>query len=197
MEEHYIFGYGSLINHESRAKTGYSGSSIPVRVQGVARSWNQVSAKSRICSVGVTLQNDATCNGVLFPVSEKELPKFDLRESHYERVMLESKQIFPWDSANFGPGKFWTYLLNKQRAPSQQCPIAQSYIDVAMSGCLEINEAFAEEFVSTTRGWCPYMINDRSNPQYRMPMKEVPFAELIDQILKSQMTTSSRKSIPA
>ena len=183
MEEHYIFGYGSLISQESRAKTGHSGASIPVRVQGVRRSWNRISPQSRICSVGVNFQEDVFCNGVIFPVSESELPKFDQREFGYDRVRLRPHQIRPWEAEDLPPGAFWTYLIKNLESPSKECPIAQSYIDVMLSGCLEIGEAFAEEFVTTT-GWSPFMINDRANPQYRMPMQEVPLAEQIDHLLK-------------
>ncbi len=187
MEEHYIFGYGSLINQESREKTGNSGTAIPVRVQGVQRSWSQISPRSRICAVGVIFKKGASCNGVSFLVSESELPKFDERESGYDRVLLNPHQILRWESQKHLPGKCWTYRLKQPKASSQECPIAQSYIDVAMSGCLEISEAFAEEFVTTTAGWSPFMLNDRANPQYRMPMQEVPFAEKIDHILKKKV----------
>jgi len=39
------------------------------------------------------------------------------------------------------------------RSASFRCPILQSYIDVCVLGCLEHSEAFAEEFLRTTRGW--------------------------------------------
>ena len=41
----YIFGYGSLINPDSRAKTGVSGEAIPVEVTGLERRWRSVSCK--------------------------------------------------------------------------------------------------------------------------------------------------------
>jgi hypothetical protein len=41
----YIFGYGSLINPDSRARTGLSGEAIPVEVTGLERRWNFVRRK--------------------------------------------------------------------------------------------------------------------------------------------------------
>jgi hypothetical protein len=41
----YVFGYGSLINPESRAKTGSTGEAIPVEVTGLERRWNFVRRK--------------------------------------------------------------------------------------------------------------------------------------------------------
>jgi len=157
-----------------------------VWVHGVQRSWNQLSPHSKICAVGAVFKADVSCNGVSFLVSENQLPEFDKRESNYDRVLLKPDQIFLWESQKPFPGKCWIYLPKQPKAPSQECPIAQSYIDVAMSGCLEISEAFAEEFVTTTAGW-NFLCNDRKNPKYRMPMEEVPFAEQIDHILKKKV----------
>jgi cation transport regulator ChaC len=41
----YIFGYGSLINPDSRARTGVSGEAIPVEVTGLERRWSSVRCK--------------------------------------------------------------------------------------------------------------------------------------------------------
>lgn len=38
-EQHYIFGYGSLISSSSRRITGIAGDSLAVRVQGLERTW--------------------------------------------------------------------------------------------------------------------------------------------------------------
>jgi len=43
----YIFGYGSLVNKESRGLTGKSALIGPVRVRGIRRGWNvQVTDKT-------------------------------------------------------------------------------------------------------------------------------------------------------
>ena len=38
-KQHYIFGYGSLINSSSRRITGIAGDSLAVRVHGLERTW--------------------------------------------------------------------------------------------------------------------------------------------------------------
>ena len=42
--------------------------------------------------------------------------------------------------------------------------LLQSYIDVCLSGCLELNEQFAIEFIETTHHWRE-ILNDREKPR--------------------------------
>lgn len=57
----------------------------------------------------------------------------------------------------------WVYVPNEMHPPSNEYPIAQSYVDTIMRGCLSINEAFAREFISTTIGWHPNEFNNNND----------------------------------
>ncbi|MDP6190049.1 MAG: gamma-glutamylcyclotransferase family protein, partial [Gammaproteobacteria bacterium] len=91
-DKHYIFGYGSLINSESRRITGIAGDSIPVRVKGLQRYWVS-STGADMRAVGVRQVQHSHCNGVLFEVPTSELDKFDVRERGYVRQALSKTQI--------------------------------------------------------------------------------------------------------
>ena len=47
MAHYFIFGYGSLIYKDSRDKSGESGDSIPVKVNGIRRGWNIAISQAR------------------------------------------------------------------------------------------------------------------------------------------------------
>jgi hypothetical protein len=49
----------------------------------------------------------------------------------------------------------WTYVPHVSNPASMEYPIAQSYVDICLKGCLDISEAFLQEFVTSTVGWDP------------------------------------------
>ncbi len=195
MTQNYLFGYGSLINPESRKKTGKSGEATPVRVMGVQRGWNQVVSHARATVLGAREQAGLTCNGVIIPVEESELATFDQREKDggYRRVSLDKSRIIHLESAD-REGVFWMYVaeLLELQTPSEENPIIQSYADVALTGCFSFGESFAREFVLTTVGWDAPWINDRSDPRYPRAMDRVPLAEAIDSLLAELVPAAFR-----
>ena len=54
----YIFGYGSLLSSESRARTGISGLAIPCLVDGYTRTW---SACVDLQAVGIVRTESNSC----------------------------------------------------------------------------------------------------------------------------------------
>uniref|UniRef100_A0A7S3DSQ5 Gamma-glutamylcyclotransferase AIG2-like domain-containing protein n=1 Tax=Entomoneis paludosa TaxID=265537 RepID=A0A7S3DSQ5_9STRA len=77
----------------------------------------------------------------------------------------------------------WVYVPEKTMAPAKDFPIAQSYVDTILRGCMDVGgEPLVEEFLTTTTGWHPedwedphyaksdriasVWINDRSDPVY-------------------------------
>ncbi|MCP4524796.1 MAG: gamma-glutamylcyclotransferase [Aestuariibacter sp.] len=185
MTNHYIFGYGSLINSESRSMTGDSGKITPVRVKGLKREWNVIISEYQVISLGTIHQDRVTSNGVIIPIAEDELPKFDERELKYDynRVEIDNSKIFPLSSESISTGKIWAYIANNPTLPTKEYPIIQSYIDVVMTGCLYFGEEFASEFVHTTGKWENPWINDRQAPIYPRYMKSVSLAKQIDKML--------------
>lgn len=69
----------------------------------------------------------------------------------------------------------------------------QSYVDVCISGCLEVEQLFpkaksmefASDFIKSTFYWCSYWVNDRIFP--RRPFIYRPNAYEIDKLLKDNL----------
>jgi hypothetical protein len=164
-DKHYIFGYGSLINSDSRRITGIAGDSIPVRVQGLQRNWVSFDGVD-MRAVGVIEDDSSHCNGVLFDLPASELDKFDVREQGYVRQSLCPSRIELLHEHHVMPEQpVWVYHYPNCPKQSQFSPISQSYLDVILLGCLEINEAFAREFLQHTHLWQDWH-NDRHTPRY-------------------------------
>jgi hypothetical protein len=55
----------------------------------------------------------------------------------------------------------------KDNLPSPQFPMVQSYVDICVNGCLEVEgkypcaTGFTAEFIATTEAWSRYWVNDR------------------------------------
>ncbi len=62
-------------------------------------------------------------------------------------------------------------------------PIAMSYVDVVITGCLEYGEDFAKRFSETTSRWDRQIVDDRSRPMYPRAKKD-PDTEPIDRLLE-------------
>jgi hypothetical protein len=84
----------------------------------------------------------------------------------------------------------WVYMIDSPTLPTEDCPIAQSYLDVVLSGCFEIGEHFAEDFVLTTFGWERFWINDRHRPRYRrfVPGDTERIDDLLRRLLPAQLS---------
>lgn len=52
--------------------------------------------------------------------------------------------------------QIWTYVTRHPLPASSDYPIAQSYVDIVLRGCLTISTSFAQEFIQTTKGWYPH-----------------------------------------
>jgi hypothetical protein len=99
---------------------------------------------------------------------------------------------FTWVLRSLAPpdGDIWYFANTRKRFPSDVHPIVQSYVDVCLDGCLEIESMyprakqanFAERFVRTTSNWGPPWINDRIYPW--RPFVYVPRAWAIDALIR-------------
>jgi Gamma-glutamyl cyclotransferase, AIG2-like len=205
--QNYIFGYGSLIEDESRRRTTPSAvDAWPARVQGIRRGWWARGAKSGLTTTYLGALPDpgskVTCNGVIYKVSAEELAATDRRESAgYQRCRIETADIKMLDGRSTPPeGVVWAYLnlLRPDQIPDNlatpQFPIVQSYVDICVHGCLEVESkyptapGFTQEFIATTDKWSSYWVNDRLYP--RRPFIFQPAAQDIDDALKSAPKTA-------
>ncbi len=183
MEKEMIFGYGSLISKKSRDKTNPSKEVIPVRIEGLKRSWNINVNNKKTVALGATKKASYLCNGVLFEISKDELLKFDGREKSvgYKRVRLKKNSIKSTINKELPKGNVWAYITKKPE--KTKFPIIQSYLDVILTGCLEISKEFAREFLLNTFNWTR-IENDRKNPRYPRYMKKILKQKEIDNLLK-------------
>jgi cation transport regulator ChaC len=195
----YIFGYGSLMQRQSRVGT-WAGAefAFPVIVAGVSRGWfDQTGGTSWSPTyLGAVLEKDAVCNGVIFPVSSAEFAAYDGREIGYQHTKIDPAQITMLDGSQAAPeADIWFYGNSEKKFPSSEHPIVQSYVDVCLDGCLEIEGMyplarqanFAEQFVKTTSNWQPPWINDRIYPW--RPSVYVPRASQIDALILKVLGT--------
>lgn len=206
MSENYIFGYGSLIESESRERTTPSARyAWPVEAKGYQRGWFARGAKSGLTTtyLGAVKDNGLVINGVTYRVSEEELAATDQRESAgYERMEIPASAITMLDGRSKAPdGKFWIYLNKfddrdplEANLPSKAFPMVQSYVDICINGCLEIEgfypsaENFTQRFIELTTKWSQFWVNDRLYP--RRPFIFRPTASKIDDCLLAAPQTA-------
>ena len=193
----YIFGYGSLIQIESRTRTVPKAfAAWPVIVKGITRGWYYQAdvASLNPTYLGAENEEGATTNGVIYPVTDSEFEATKLREADYRPTRIEPSAITWLDGRKATPeGEFW-YFASKSRKPATaEHPIVQSYVDICVDGCLQLEEMyplardahFAEHFVKTCTDWKTPWINDRIFP-YR-PFIYMPRAVEIDEILSKYL----------
>ena len=179
----FVYGYGSLINRGSLTHTLDAeglGEIVTGRVQGFQRAWSNRSTVRRRTGLGVRRHASACVNGVAIEVSAEQLQALDIRETGYERVVVEAQDLVD--------GTLWIYTKPNGERPTEECPIALSYVDCVLAGCLEKGKAFAVEFMRTTGWWTTPLMNDRAKPQYprRTPMTTATVAQ-IDALLAEHL----------
>jgi hypothetical protein len=194
--DQFIFGYGSLIERESRCRTVPSAvHASPVVVEDLARRWDARSTRlgAGITYLGAGFAAGKECNGVLFKV-DAAIQATDKRERSYSRERLDAAQIRMLDGSDRPPdGDIWVYIYPKGKAPDAAYPIMQSYVDICLSGCLEVEEEFggagaadfAACFIRATADWSSHWVNDRAHP--RRTQSYVPKLHIIDALLHEHL----------
>lgn len=190
---HYIFGYGSLIEMESRVWTCPTAKyAYPAVLRGFRRGWNDRGTRPGFNTtfLGVERKADALCNGVIFAVSALGFVDYVQRESGYnaERIDPDDLTLLSGGAINHD-AEYYIFINKSYQLSDPEYPIVQSYIDVCLSGCFDLEgmyplakEAdFARGFVETIGDWTQFWVNDRIYP--RRPTQEVPDANLIDNLL--------------
>ena len=135
----------------------------------------------------------ATTNGVIYHVNDFEKTK--QREAGYTATPAPADKIEMLDVAGpWDPTKVvYIFISNpadisKTGEPTAAIPMVQSYVDICINGCLEIEaqyssaRGFVQEFIRTATGWNACWVNDRIYP--RRPFIYVPNASQIDQALE-------------
>lgn len=201
----FIFGYGSLVESQSRARTSPSALyAFPANVAGIQRGWFDQTGGFSLSTtyLGAVPDSNSHCNGVIFQVSQQQLDAFDERETGYKRDRIDPTNITMLNGARSAPeGDIWFYANTKKRYASPEFPIVQSYVDICVNGCLELEATypmakeakFAETFLKTCSDWSKYWVNDRIYP--RRAFIYVPNASKIDQLIKTVLGEEMFSSI--
>jgi hypothetical protein len=188
----YIFGYGSLIEQQSRMSTVPNANKvIPAIIQGYTRGWW---ARTKVIGFSTTylgcLAYDSELlkdydrpdhvNGVLFEVTQHEIDRLDDREKNYTRVRVPLEKISTYNTVLPADAIIWVYLnefRDKQEfldsLASKEFPLVQSYVDICINGCIEIERDFVDakkagyltDFFTSTILWSTWWANDRIFPR--------------------------------
>ncbi len=201
----YIFGYGSLMSRESRTATDKGAlGAWPATVKGYLRGWFHKFSNSNSISptfLGVVAMDEQSANGIIYKTDD--IKATDQRENGYTREEVDKTKI-QWRGPSLkltDLDKVWIYVSDKDyrdnAGPEEGNPIAQSYVDICITGCFEADEIantlqtspgfdspFANEFIKLTSHW-GYWVNDRTTP--RRPWVHQPNAGRIDSILKANI----------
>lgn len=191
----YIIGYGSLMETASKQRTApNTGANLPVMVTGYQRSWNTRGSLVGFSTtyLGVQPKADAMMVAAIYrDFSAQDITDTDTREAYYCRDAVDPGAIRMLNgSAAPETGQIWIYvnLPDAVFPPDAAFPIVQSYVDIFITGCLQLREKvtdlnadFAEQCVTTTAGWSRHWVNDRLYP--RRPFIYQPNASDIDKLL--------------
>jgi hypothetical protein len=192
----YVFGYGSLIERASRTRTNPDAvGGWPARVTGYQRGWFHQFANNvgSTCTFLGAIENaGATINGVVYKVDDFE--KTQQRETGYTAARVDGKIAMLDGGGPLDPAiKAYIFVSNpedisKTKEPTPDIPMVESYVDICINGCLEIEAlyrsaaGFTQEFIKTSTGWNKYWVNDRLYP--RRPFIYAPNASAIDKALQ-------------
>jgi hypothetical protein len=187
--KNYIIGYGSLMERESRIITNPQAHRVePVLVKGFQRVWGQNGGNYKTTFLTLIEKKDAKLNAIFYTVNIENLLKTDQRERSYCRIKVDEKNLdFYGRKVNSKGANFWIYAttLDHLKKPSITHPIAQSYVDIFINGCLQTEEefklqGFAKDCVQLTSDWSEQWVNDRLNARRPFAIKN---AVKIDQLL--------------
>lgn len=228
--ECYIFAYGSLVNNYSTISTLHNlniidttvcaiqrifhsfdskTKAIPCRVYGILRSWNyQITnditsggLSKGATYLGAISKIEAVCNGVLIPLTFRQLEILDCREKDYIRTKINYDKIQNLTSNKIYKIPIYFYQTKNIQVPNQNNPILQSYLDTCLNGFIEIdrnlknsNYEMTREFIQSTEGWNKkYWMNDRIYPH--RPFVFSPNAYLINKLLVENIDSEIIKNI--
>lgn len=201
--KNYIFGYGSLIEKESRLRTTPKVKVVfPVKVNGFKRGWFARTGVEGLSTTFLGCVEDDMCrtNGIIYEVNEEELKLTDIREKGYIRLKINTDNIEDFSGQIDKSANVWIYAnqfeekeIPNSNLPCKEFPIVQSYVDMCINGCLEIESMypnanrneFTADFIQSTFYWSRFWVNDRIYP--RRPFIYRPNAYEIDKLLKENL----------
>lgn len=148
-----VFGYGSLINHESLSSTlGRKVKCSPAILLNYYRTWTaSVPVKvgddiQQALFLDLTASSGVFCNGIVFKVYDHELPYLDCREQGYERQHVD---VFISENKS---SQAVTYKVADNNKSSVGC-IPTKYKNTIEQGLSHYNKTFKQIFLATTESY--------------------------------------------
>ena len=157
----YIFGYGSLVNNESRFDTLKKHThSICVIVHkdfGYIRKWNVYNSQNKTVSLGLEKTSGGDyINGILFKVDKTDIDHLDDREVGYTKIQIQNKFIIFTETPIYGEIIVYTYIPRKSyiihNIPDNN-RLNTVYLDKCRRGFLLHGRHFYHLFVHFTYDW--------------------------------------------
>jgi cation transport regulator ChaC len=192
----YIIGYGSLMDEHSKKETDATAQeNIPVLIKGYARSWSVYGTLPGLNTtfLSVSKNKHASLNGVIYLLKNPEnIQLYDAREDSYCRKEVTPREITLYSGALPNQKQMWIYSSAREQHqyPTKDHPIVQSYVDIFIRGCIQIEEkfkinGFAKNCIKSTGQWSKHWVNDRIFP--RRPWLYEPYASKIDALVKEML----------
>ena len=162
----YIFGYGSLVNNESRFIT-LKRHIDPIKAIidssfGYVRKWNYYNQDKNIIALGLEKNIfGSNINGILFDVYDNEIALLDKREIGYEKIMIPPNYInvLAKDKLLDIDSIIYTYIPKKDfilfnnidyMSPNK---LNQLYLNKCCIGFTSYDYNFYELFINNTYDW--------------------------------------------
>lgn len=167
----YYFGYGSLVNRDTRPDGEFAESA---RLKGWQRVWEHRTAdpdRQQQCtslSIEPVDHSDSPgIEGVVARIPVSELPELDKRESGYERLKLSATDFDLPASISTDAVFVYRSLPQNRHLANPEHPILQSYIDCVLAGYkARFGDDGMHAMLDSTRGWSRPIMNDRTAPHY-------------------------------
>ena len=172
-----MLGYGSLMNADSRQRfSAIEQPGLLATVKGFERAWVTRSEQEKLTYVGALANPDGWLNAQMIPTSIS--PALAKREQDYQFFAVPGSAVTlnADDKVNaylqqaLSDMSLWICQTLEQHPASADFPIAQTYIDTCLAGCLEQGgETQARAFIDSTRLWSTHIQRDRTAPVYPRP----------------------------
>ena len=159
MSDHFIFGYGSLVNRGTHAYA----TAHPARLKGWKRVWRHTTLRE-VAFLNVVPDAASEIDGLILEAPRVD-PALDQREYAYARTHVSHQVTHP--APPHIEVNLFAIAHGEQRAPSPDHAILMSYLDTVVAGYLaEFGEIGVADFFATTDGWDAPILNDRDAPRY-------------------------------
>ncbi len=162
----FIIGYGSLLSAFSRQTySNLHTPVIPVMVTGWQRGWTTRYGDEAATYLGVRHRADAALSAALVPTRITEALRHRERGYDFTPVERDAIRLLGESEIKLDTARFWIVVNREQLHADESHPIAQSYIDTCLIGCLETGgDEMARHFIASTELWEGHRIDDRDWP---------------------------------